>query len=88
MEPGAMNAAISTQAEAHTSKDVQEQVGASLIQLANPTPPPQHALASEETSNPPPKPSSHSPAVTGKTPYRVGLSRRVRIAPLLRIVKK
>jgi hypothetical protein len=87
MEPGAMNAAISTQAEAHMSKDAQEQARASSVQLANPTPP-QHARASEESSKPSPKPSSHSPAVKGKTSYRVGLSKRARIAPLLRIVKK
>lgn len=34
------------------------------------------------------KPSSRSPLSKGKTPYRVGLSKRARIAPLLRIVKK
>jgi len=34
------------------------------------------------------KPSSRSPLNKGKTPYRVGLSKRARIAPLLRIVKK
>ncbi|KAF1911730.1 hypothetical protein BDU57DRAFT_551790 [Ampelomyces quisqualis] len=34
------------------------------------------------------KTSSHSPASNGKVSYRVGLSKRARIAPLLRIVKK
>ncbi|KAI4941545.1 hypothetical protein J4E91_010721 [Alternaria rosae] len=34
------------------------------------------------------KPTTASPANTGKVPYRVGLSKRARIAPLLRIVKK
>ncbi|CAI9634081.1 unnamed protein product [Alternaria burnsii] len=34
------------------------------------------------------KPTTASPATTGKVPYRVGLSKRARIAPLLRIVKK
>lgn len=35
------------------------------------------------------KPGSHSPiSSTGKVPYRVGLSKRARIAPLLRIVRK
>lgn len=32
--------------------------------------------------------SEHSPLAKGRVPYRVGLSRRVRIAPLLRVVKK
>lgn len=32
--------------------------------------------------------SPHSPLQSGKVPYRVGLSKRVRIQPLLRIVKK
>ncbi|KAF2003313.1 hypothetical protein P154DRAFT_561421 [Amniculicola lignicola CBS 123094] len=31
---------------------------------------------------------SHSPLNKGKVPYRVGLSKRARIAPLLRVVKK
>ncbi|KAH3965154.1 hypothetical protein HBI56_196650 [Parastagonospora nodorum] len=34
------------------------------------------------------KPSSRSPLSKGKTPYRVGLSKRARIAPLLRTLKK
>jgi hypothetical protein len=38
----------------------------------------------EQTS----KPSSHSPASKGKVLYRVGLSKRARIAPLLRTLKK
>ncbi|KAF7588972.1 hypothetical protein BBP40_004974 [Aspergillus hancockii] len=33
-------------------------------------------------------PGKHSPISTGKVPYRVGLSRRARIAPLLKIVKR
>ncbi|KAF2471962.1 uncharacterized protein BDR25DRAFT_342015 [Lindgomyces ingoldianus] len=32
--------------------------------------------------------TAHSPLSKGKVPYRVGLSRRVRVAPLLRVVKK
>ncbi|KAF2199885.1 hypothetical protein GQ43DRAFT_100057 [Delitschia confertaspora ATCC 74209] len=35
-----------------------------------------------------PEKRSHSPLSKGKVPFRVGLSRRARIAPLLRIVKK
>ncbi len=33
-------------------------------------------------------PGRHSPLNKGKVPYRVGLSRRARIAPLLKVVKK
>ncbi|MCJ1402854.1 hypothetical protein MMC11_006075 [Xylographa trunciseda] len=33
-------------------------------------------------------PGKHSPLNTGKVPYRVGLSKRARIEPLLRIVRK
>ncbi|KAE8377044.1 hypothetical protein BDV26DRAFT_293599 [Aspergillus bertholletiae] len=33
-------------------------------------------------------PGKHSPISTGKVPYRVGLSRRARIAPLLKIVRR
>ena len=48
-------------------------------------------------SNPPPEtpkkpvakgPGKHSPLNTGKVPYRVGLSKRARIEPLLRVVRK
>jgi hypothetical protein len=40
------------------------------------------------TLDPTVKLSSNSPTTKGKVPYRVGLSRRQRIAPLLRIMKK
>jgi hypothetical protein len=86
-EPEAMNAAISLQAEGQTSENVQLQAHASPVESANPTPL-ANARTPEESSKQSPKPSSHSPAVKGKTPYRVGLSKRARIAPLLRIVKK
>jgi hypothetical protein len=33
-------------------------------------------------------PGKHSPISTGRVPYRVGLSRRARIAPLLKVVKR
>jgi hypothetical protein len=33
-------------------------------------------------------PSQHSPLPSGKVPYRVGLSKRSRIAPLLRVIRK
>jgi hypothetical protein len=46
------------------------------------------AIASE-TPERSTKPTSASPSITkGKVPYRVGLSKRARIAPLLRIMKK
>ncbi|KAG9187013.1 hypothetical protein G6011_10121 [Alternaria panax] len=44
--------------------------------------------AASEIPEPKTKHASASPATTGKVPYRVGLSKRARIAPLLRIVKK
>lgn len=40
------------------------------------------------TPEPPLKKTIESPASTGKVSYRVGLSKRARIAPLLRIMKK
>jgi len=44
--------------------------------------------AASETPERKIKPTTASPANTAKVPYRVGLSKRARIAPLLRIVKK
>lgn len=42
-----------------------------------------------KTTTPAPKgPDKHSPISSGKVAYRVGLSKRARIAPLLRIVRK
>lgn len=42
-----------------------------------------------KSTTPAPKgPDKHSPISTGKVAYRVGLSKRARIAPLLRIVRK
>lgn len=56
------------------------------------TPPPLSKMALEPTASPTPekstKPASHSPINKGKVPYRVGLSKRARIAPLLRILKR
>jgi hypothetical protein len=46
------------------------------------------AATTSETPEPKTKPTTASPLNTGKVPYRVGLSKRARIAPLLRIVKK
>lgn len=50
------------------------------IALTTPEPPPAKKLKQENDA-----PSSIN---KGKTPYRVGLSKRARIAPLLRVVKK
>jgi hypothetical protein len=55
--------------------------------LPNPPAKPSPAAASE-TPERNMKPTTASPLNTGKVPYRVGLSKRARIAPLLRIVKK
>lgn len=53
-------------------------------------------LSPTKTLDPPPQtpqkiskgPDKHSPLNSGKVPYRVGLSKRARIEPLLRIVRK
>jgi hypothetical protein len=87
IEPNVTNAAIALQSDGHTSKDIQTQAHVSSIQPSN-SPPPGPSRTPEESSKPSPKPSSHTSAVKGKTPYRVGLSKRARIAPLLRVVKK
>ena len=56
------------------------------------TPEQQQKAAEASTKTPETKtkksPTNHSPINKGKVPYRVGLSRRSRIAPLLRIIKK
>ncbi|KAF9893294.1 hypothetical protein FE257_011724 [Aspergillus nanangensis] len=51
-----------------------------------PSTPPKPAPQTPSTSK---GPTKHSPiSTTGKVPYRIGLSRRARIAPLLKIVKR
>lgn len=57
------------------------------------TPPPKPTTASTEPLRTPDNKTkaanaSHSPLSKGKVPYRVGLSKRARIAPLLRTLKK
>lgn len=57
------------------------------------TPPPKGVTAAIEPKNTPEKQTKpanpvHSPLSKGKVSYRVGLSKRARIAPLLRMVKK
>ncbi|KAJ4372864.1 hypothetical protein N0V83_003155 [Neocucurbitaria cava] len=53
-------------------------------------PPPKTTLTTNisQTPSEPTKPGSHSPNDKGKASYRVGLSKRARIAPLLRTLKK
>jgi len=56
---------------------------------AHPNPPSKASpAAASETPERSTKPTIDSPITKGKVPYRVGLSKRARIAPLLRIVKK
>lgn len=50
------------------------------------TPPP--ATPSQKTTDPPKGPQKHSPLNGGRVPYRVGLSKRARIEPLLRGFRK
>ncbi len=55
-----------------------------------PTPSPKQIIDELQTPKRPAKkgPDKHSPLNSGKVPYRVGLSKRARIEPLLRIVRK
>lgn len=55
-----------------------------------PTPSPKQIIEELQTPKRPAKkgPDKHSPLNSGKVPYRVGLSKRARIEPLLRIVRK
>jgi hypothetical protein len=55
-----------------------------------PNPPAKEKPQSTDSQTPekPTKPASDSPLNKGKVPYRVGLSKRARIAPLLRTLKK
>jgi hypothetical protein len=52
------------------------------------TPRPEIAVFEIETPTSKARNGQHSPITGGKVPYRVGLSKRCRIAPLLRIVRK
>jgi hypothetical protein len=87
IEPNAMDSAVSHRSGSHTSENVQNQAHASSIQPTDPRPL-GLSRTPEASSKPSPKPPSHSPAVKGNASYRVGLSKRARIAPLLRVVKK
>jgi hypothetical protein len=69
--------------EKHHAENTQDQMLTPSKLPANSHPP-----VSTLTAEPSIKPTTHSPASKGKASYRVGLSKRARIAPLLRIVKK
>lgn len=70
------------------------------IHSASRAPPPKpNKIPAPPQSTPPPKPTKelqtpskpctpHSPLQSGKVPYRVGLSKRNRIAPLLKMIRK
>ena len=66
--------------------------GDSCISMEPPTPTkptlPQPETPSRSSNAPPKGPSKHSPISNGKVSYRVGLSKRARIEPLLRMVRK
>lgn len=53
-----------------------------------PAPQSENAVEAKTSTSVSARPLSQSPATKGKVPHRVGLSRRARIAPLLKIVKK
>ncbi|KAL1791787.1 hypothetical protein ACET3X_009538 [Alternaria dauci] len=83
---------IAQQSAGAASKEKKQSTSADIADTTtanDPMPPskPSPAAASA-TPEPKTKPATASPATTGKVPYRVGLSKRARIAPLLRIVKK
>jgi hypothetical protein len=78
--------------------EVQEEVNTVQVPSRNPSLNPSNNPAPPE-STPPQKPSTelqtpnkprtpHSPLNSGKVPYRVGLSKKNRIAPLLKIIRK
>ncbi|KAF2797196.1 hypothetical protein K505DRAFT_372646 [Melanomma pulvis-pyrius CBS 109.77] len=83
-----------TSAETPISRGVDTQTKATTPHVTEPpTSTPTSKMTTKESSGTPetlPKPTngSHSPLNKGKVPYRVGLSKRARIAPLLRVLKK
>jgi hypothetical protein len=82
-EPNVITPATSISSEIHSAEDTQNQPLPSAITPKDPAPPGPTRTPEQST-----KPASRSPASKGKATYRVGLSKRARIAPLLRIVKK
>jgi hypothetical protein len=83
VEPNVVTPATSISSGVHAAEDVQNQSPPSAV---TPKGLPQSGPA--RTPEQSTKPASRSPASKGKATYRVGLSKRARIAPLLRIVKK
>lgn len=83
IEPNATTPATSISSGIHASEDTQNQPLASGDTPKNPGPP-EPARTPEQSA----KPISRSPTSKGKATYRVGLSKRARIAPLLRVLKK
>jgi hypothetical protein len=83
IEPNVTTLATSILSGVHAAEDTQNQLLPSAVTSKDP---PQSGPA--RTPEQSTKPASRSPASKGKATYRVGLSKRARIAPLLRIVKK
>jgi hypothetical protein len=81
-------------AETSIPKDTTKPAKATTPQVTEPpAPTPPSKTTPAEASRTPEKlpktaTSNHSPVSKGKVPYRVGLSKRARIAPLLRVMKK
>jgi hypothetical protein len=82
-EPALQDVDASVNSKSHTVESVPEKLPTPATK-PDITPPVVTSCTPEQTT----KPSSRSPASKGKVSYRVGLSKRAKIAPLLRIVKK
>lgn len=73
--------------EADSNKQPSQELAGAPPTKMNPTAsiaPPQQTPTKEAKKGP----DQHSPLQSGKVPYRVGLSKRTRIAPLLKIIRK
>jgi hypothetical protein len=84
IEPNAMAPTTSILSGTHASEDFKDRTPASVVTPKDTAPAAVLSRTPEQTI----KPASRSPLSKGKTPYRVGLSKRARIAPLLRTLKK
>jgi hypothetical protein len=83
IEPNMTTPTTSILSGIHASEDVQNQPPAPITLPNNP-----HSAVPSRTPDQLTKPVSRSPGSKGKASYRVGLSKRARIAPLLRTLKK
>jgi hypothetical protein len=83
IEPALQDVAAAVNSKSHTVETFPEKAPTPATK-PDVTPPVVTSHTPEQTT----KPSSRSPASKGKVTYRVGLSKRARIAPLLRIVKR